>query len=201
MSHNGDLSPSLLFAVRRGDTAAARALWLNLAPRLTAYARAIIRRRGTHHDADDIVQAVFCRILTLDDPDLASVREVGPWLAQITRHTALNWLRSRHRDSARTARHSPPAPASSTTADPALASAVDALPARLREVVVLKHIAGLTFDQIELATGINRNTAAARYRSALALLRASLDSAVHTQRATASSPAAALPRPNLVQHA
>ncbi|MFG0252094.1 MAG: RNA polymerase sigma factor, partial [Phycisphaerales bacterium JB038] len=52
-----------------------------------------------------------------------------------------------------------------------LADAIEALTPPLREVVVLKHVAGLTFDQMALATGENRNTLAARYRRALQDLR------------------------------
>lgn len=188
--------PALLLGTRRGDQSAARALWQSHAPRLTAYARSIIRRRAADHDAEDIIQSVFCRILTLSEDDLGAVRDTGAWLAQLTRRAALNWLRTHRRDAARReriaagARRSPAA-----SADPVLADAIDALPARQREVVILKHIAGLTFDQIELATGLNRNTAAARYRAAIAALRESLDSP-----ASNPTPSAASARQHLVHH-
>lgn len=191
-----DQSTHLLVATRRGDESAARALWHLYAPRLTAYARSIVRSRGTPHDADDIVQAAFCRIMDLQDHELAAVRDVGPWLARITRNTALNWLRSIRRDTARRQQvpsYSPPHTPSAT--DSTVADAVGALPPRLREVIVLKHVAGLTFDQIELATGINRNTAAARYRAALLLLRESLDPAEPKSFTHAASP-----RQDLVHH-
>ena len=187
----------LLIATRRGDQTAARALWHAHAPRLVAYARTIVRARGTAHDAEDIVQSAFCRIMDLPERELAAVRDVGPWLVQIIRNTALNWLRAHRRDAARrnrsAANASPRTPASS---DAALADAVDALPTRLREIVVLKHIGGLTFDQIELATGINRNTAATRYRSAISLLRESLASASPIPPSAAKSAS----RQHLVHH-
>jgi RNA polymerase sigma-70 factor (ECF subfamily) len=191
-----DQSTHLLVATRRGDESAARALWHLYAPRLTAYARSVVRSRGTPHDADDIVQVAFCRIMDLQDHELAAVRDVGPWLARITRNTALNWLRTLRRDAARRQQLQayPPSRTPSAT-DPSIADAVDALPSRLREVVMLKHIAGLTFDQIELATGINRNTVAARYRTALSLLRESLDPACPKSFTHAASP-----RQDLVHH-
>jgi RNA polymerase sigma-70 factor (ECF subfamily) len=193
-----DQSAHLLLATRRGDQSAARALWHLHAARLTAYARSIIRARSAPHDADDIVQSAFCRIMLLSEPDLSSVRDTGAWLAQLTRNAALNWLRTHRRDAARRERTAALTPSRSpASADHALAEAVDALPARLREVIVLKHIAGLTFDQIELATGINRNTAAARYRSAISLLRETLDPA----QPEASSIPSSSSRQNLVHHA
>lgn len=187
----------LLIDTRRGDQNAARSLWHRHAPRLIAYARALLRSRGSSHDAEDIVQTVFCRVMDLGTHDLATVRDTGAWLAQITRRTALNWLRTHRRDAVRRERSAAASARRPTaSADIAISEAIDALPTRLREVVVLKHVADLTFDQIELATGINRNTAAARYRSALAMLRESLEPALRST--TASTP---LPRQNRVQHA
>ena len=42
------------------------------------------------------------------------------------------------------------------------------------DVVLLKHVGGLTFEQIALATQTNRNTAASRYRAAIGLLERAL---------------------------
>ena len=196
MRTDEDQSPALLLATRRGDQSAARTLWRLYAPRLTAYARSIVRRRAAAHDAEDIVQSVFCRIMTLAESDIGQVRDAGAWLAQLTRRTSLNWLRTHRRDAARRDRLAlMPAHSGRASADPSLAEAIDALPARQREIVILKHIAGLTFDQIELATGLNRNTAAARYRAAIAGLRESLDSLPPN-----SAPSAASPRQHLVHH-
>ncbi len=185
-----------LLAIRRGDEAAARALWNMHAPGLVAYARAVLRRRENGQDADDIVQSAFCRIMRVDERELLAVRDPGAWLARITRNTAINWLRTHRRDLARRGRAGPePRSAPSPTTDPAVADAVDALPPRLREVIVLRHIAGLTFDQIELATGVNRSTAASRYRAALTLLRESLELSGPN-----CPPAAGSARPHLVHH-
>lgn len=55
-----------------------------------------------------------------------------------------------------------------------LTSAVDALPRKVREVLVLKHVVGLTFDQIAVATGLNRNTAAGMHRRGILRLQRQL---------------------------
>lgn len=172
----------LLIRTRRGDQAAARSLWRRHAPRLVAYAATIVRGTGTRDDAEDTVQAVFCRVMTIDPREVGAVMDPGAWLAQLTRRTALNWIRGTRRERARVGRvadgmrsakgaageHGGPSEHAAT------GQAVDSLPARLREVVVLRHVAGLTFDQIETATGVNRNTAAARYRVAVERLRVAL---------------------------
>ncbi len=53
----------------------------------------------------------------------------------------------------------------------ALAAAVDGLPHEQREVLVMKIWNDLTFAEIGSALGISQNTAASRYRYALAALR------------------------------
>ena len=73
----------------------------------------------------------------------------------------------------------PPTPLFESPAESAeLAEAVEValtrLPAEQREVVVLKVWGGLTFPEIGTATGVPANTAASRYRYALAALKTKL---------------------------
>ena len=53
----------------------------------------------------------------------------------------------------------------------ALAAAIDLLPAEQREVLVMKIWNELTFADIGTVLGISQNTAASRYRYALASLK------------------------------
>jgi RNA polymerase sigma-70 factor (ECF subfamily) len=59
----------------------------------------------------------------------------------------------------------------------ALVAALDLLPAEQREVLVMKIWNELTFAEIGSALGISQNTAASRYRYALAALKKNLPSA------------------------
>jgi RNA polymerase sigma-70 factor (ECF subfamily) len=52
-----------------------------------------------------------------------------------------------------------------------VAAALDTLPEAQREVLVMKLWGGLTFPQIAVALGIPADTAASRFRYALARLR------------------------------
>lgn len=164
----------LLIATHRGHEPSARLLWARHAQRLLAHARAILREPGA---AEDVVQSVMCRLLELPRSRLAAVNDVAAFLVASTRREALNHLRAARREQARreAAPAQPVAPASSAPDD--LRDALDALPRRLREVVVLRHVGGLTFDQIALALAANRNTVAGRYRDAIHALRRVMGSA------------------------
>ncbi len=160
----------LLVATHRGHEASARLLWARHAPRMTAHARAILRDPA---GADDAVQAVMCRLLELPRARIRAIDDVAAFLAAAVRREALNQIRSARRARARETNapvrfRAEPAP------EGGLHAALEALPRRLREIVVLKHTSELTFDQIALALGTNRNTIAGRYRAALTALRAVL---------------------------
>lgn len=160
----------LLIGIARGRDDCARELWTRYGIALTELARAIVGAGA----APDIVQSALCRILECRISRLRAVEHALPWLAQIVRNEAANHLRSERRRSAhcrRAGESRPRAIAPSHSPCGTLSERLDSLPRRLREVVVLKLIAGLTFDQLALALDINRNTAAARYRCALDVLR------------------------------
>lgn len=162
----------LLLLTHKGNEPAARKLWARFAPRLLAYANSISGAGG-----EDIVQNVFVSILSQPRSVIRGVEDPAAWLLILTRRTALNFLRSVRREKSRRRERAAQAEQAARRAAPvfvdaeALNSAVASLPRRLREVVVLRHIAGLTFDQTAGALGANRNTTAARYREAIRRLR------------------------------
>jgi len=169
----------LLLRTRDGYEPAARLLWQRHAPGLLALARAVLPRSVS---ADDVVQAVFCRVVGMERRALAAVLDVRPWLAQLVRREALTAIRAARRERTRRQQWGDRAarPRSSGAPGDELRRAVGDLPRRLREVVVLKHAAGLTFDQMALALETNRNTVAGRYRAAIDSLRLSLGGADRT---------------------
>lgn len=161
----------LLIRTHQGHEASARELWARYSPRLLAYARSIVGG-----GAEDVLQSVFLSVIKAPAREVRKVQDPAAWLMVMTRRGALNQLRSARREHRRRQAWTPPRMARGCSAFQVeeLASSVEALPRRLREVVVLRHIAGLTFDQVALALGANRNTAAARYREAIGRLRAML---------------------------
>lgn len=169
----------LLLDTHAGRETSARLLWSRHGPRLVAYASSILRRPVS---AEDIVQSVFCSILTTDRRRLAEVEDAGAWLTRLTRNAALNALRTFRRERARDLASPSRDRAAPTVEVDSLRRCLARLPRRLREVVVLKHFSGLTFDQMATATGINRATIASRYRLALDRLRSAMDSAPELRR-------------------
>ncbi len=164
----------LLLRIGRGDESAARALWELHGAAMIAYARAVLGA-AMAHEAEDVVQTVMCSILRTPARTLARLQDVRAWLGTATRRSAINRLRSAGREARRRraasppAQRTPPAPGSET-----LEAAIQRLPRRLREVVFLKHYAGLTFDQMALSLDRSRSTLATQHQSALEQLRAML---------------------------
>ena len=163
----GDDDRQLLVRTHRGHEASARLLWQRHAPGMLAHAGSILRDRAA---AEDAVQAVMCRLIALPGGQIRAINDVGAYLAGAVRREALNQIRSTRRARAREAAAATKPLLEEDRSD-ALREALGRLPRRLREVVVLRHLSDLTFDQMALAMETNRNTVASRYRAAVAALQ------------------------------
>jgi RNA polymerase sigma-70 factor (ECF subfamily) len=141
-----------------------------LAPGLVLFARQFVR---TSADAEDIVQDAFVRFWRKEH----SIENRGLLYATV-RSVALDLLR---RDVRRARREANAALEVEQTTAPQfdfddgsqqeLVAAVDRLPVEQREVLVMKIWNELTFAEIGQALTISQNTAASRYRYALAALK------------------------------
>ena len=141
-----------------------------LAPGLVLFARQFVRSIA---DAEDIVQDAFVKFWRKEH----SIQNRALLFA-IVRSVALDLLR---RDARRARREATAALEVEQSTSPQfdfddgsqreLAAAVDRLPVEQREVLVMKIWNELTFAEIGEALGISQNTAASRYRYALAALK------------------------------
>ena len=144
-----------------------------VAPGLLLFARQWTR---SPDDAEDIVQEAFVKFWRRNH----QVNNRALLYATV-RSIALDFIR---RDRRRARREANVFAETESTIEPqfeledetqsALAAAVDSLPHDQREVLVLKIWNELTFAEIAAALGISQNTAASRYRYALAGLKKSL---------------------------
>jgi DNA-directed RNA polymerase specialized sigma24 family protein len=145
-------------------------LYRELGPSLLAYARSLL---GDPMEAEDAVQHVFLKIMSARMTALP--REPRPYLFRAVRNRCFNRRRDAVREWQRTA-DAPmfvaPAGLGPVAAD--VETALGELPDEQREVVVLRIWAGMTLDEVAQTVGIPVNTAASRYRYALAKLRDSL---------------------------
>src|SRR5947209_661024 len=149
-------------------------IWFcQLAPGLVLFARQWTRSAA---DAEDVVQEAFVKFWRRNH----DVSNRGLLYATV-RTVALDLLR---RDSRRARREATALSDTDQSVQPAfdveddsqraLVAALDLLPSEQREVVVMKIWNELTFAEIAAALGISQNTAASRYRYALAALKKNL---------------------------
>jgi RNA polymerase sigma-70 factor (ECF subfamily) len=141
-----------------------------LAPGLVLFARQWVRSAA---DAEDVVQDAFVRFWRRNH----NIRNRA-LLYSAVRSAAFDLIR---RDQRRARREAEVFGNAEGTVEPAfaeinesqreLAVAIDRLPREQREVLVMKFWNELTFAEIAEALGISQNTAASRYRYALATLK------------------------------
>src|SRR5438552_2533463 len=151
------------------------AVWLDRAgAALVLLARQWVASRA---DAEDVVQEAFVRFWR----SRQRAADPAAYLYACVKHCALDWQRSRLRQSRREAAVARPEAAPLFTGPleqeerrAAIAAALSQLPENQREVLVMKIWGGLSFPQIAEALRTSANTAASRYRYALAKLREQL---------------------------
>lgn len=140
---------------------------------LVLLARQFVRGRA---DAEDVVQEAFVRFWRSRE----RVAEPVAFLFACVRRCALDWQRSRRRQTHREEQAARPesdplfAKAEQDERRRAIESALQELPVEQAEIVVMKIWGLLSFPEIAAALEISPNTAASRYRYALAKLREAL---------------------------
>jgi RNA polymerase sigma-70 factor (ECF subfamily) len=137
---------------------------------LVLFAAAITGDRST---AQDAVHQVFLKMIERGSP--SNVKDWKAFLFTSVRNAVLNDLRVRQRNvelHPDSAWFSPPE--QDDDAEQSLQLALRTLPDDQRQVTVLHVWGDLTFSQISDVLGISANTAASRYRYALAKLREAL---------------------------
>jgi RNA polymerase sigma-70 factor (ECF subfamily) len=150
-----------------------KSCFTEVAPGLLLFARQWVQSAA---DAEDIVQEAFIKFWRRNHKI-----ENRALLYAAVRSIALDFIR---RDSRRARREATAVGETNEFIEPefefeddmqrALAEAINFLPCEQREVLVMKIWNELTFAEIAGALGISQNTAASRYRYALAALRNAL---------------------------
>lgn len=142
-------------------------LYSELAPPLVAYARSL---GADHATAEDLVQRTFLALLESPMP-----QEPRPYLFRAVRNRCLNHFRDHQRE-VELANNEPwfGTDTVDRTAEFDIRRALRQLSDEQREVVMMHLWGGLTFQEAGDAIGIPANTAASRYRYALAALKRTL---------------------------
>ncbi len=130
---------------KEGDRDALRFLYVTYSQNIYGYVRSIVR---DDHEAEDVTQHVFAKLMT----SLVKYDDRGvpffAWLIRMARNVAIDHLRANRVTPAETVLD--PASPSGMDLDQGetVRAALAALPLEQREVVVLRHIVGLTPAEI-----------------------------------------------------
>ncbi|MCR9085993.1 MAG: RNA polymerase sigma factor [Rhodobacteraceae bacterium] len=148
---------ALLARYAAGDPVAARALVARLTPRVFAVAR---RMLGSEAEAEEVSQDALVRLWRIAPDWRAGEAQVSTWLYRVTVNLCTDRLR-RRRDmpldpEADYADDAPPVEQRLQDADraAALERALASLPERQRQVVVLRHLEGLSNPEIAEILGL-----------------------------------------------
>jgi RNA polymerase sigma-70 factor, ECF subfamily len=161
---------SLNVPPNRTDVTEIEVLYRQHGPALLLFAAAITGERAR---AQDAVHQIFLKLI--HDGNLCQARDKKAYLFACVRNAVLNEAKVQRRNRSlepESAWFNPPD--RDYTGELNLRRALATLPDDQREVIVLHVWAELTFSQIADLLNISSNTAASRYRCALAKLRESM---------------------------
>ncbi|MCU0648722.1 MAG: sigma-70 family RNA polymerase sigma factor [Gemmatimonadaceae bacterium] len=187
LADGDDAATALLARVTAGDERALAALYDRYAERCHALAMQLV---GDHNDADEVIEATFWQAWRTAGQFDRGRGTVASWLLTITRSRALDLLRTRKRESARTvsldgddqlderisAVHDWQGDLGPETAErrTLVLRALAALPEAQRRVIELAYFAGLSQSEIAARDHVPLGTVKTRCRLALRALRESL---------------------------
>lgn len=140
-------------AAKQGDQEALHFLYVRYAPELQRYVNSFVKDL---HEAEDIVQSVFAKLITAIRRYEQTEVPFAAWIMRVARNAALDHLRSRRAIPTEEVRVEA-ADVTQTGVERGrdLRQALDRLPADQREVLVLRHIVGLS--PVEIATALGKS--------------------------------------------
>lgn len=131
---------------KEGDREAVRFLYLRYADNVYGYVRSIVR---DDYEAEDVTQHVFAKLITVVGKYEARAVPFSAWILRLAHNAAIDHLRSRRAIPAAEVfgadEHTDETDGDRTRE---LCSALATLPDEQRDVVVLRHVVGLTPTEI-----------------------------------------------------
>jgi RNA polymerase sigma factor (sigma-70 family) len=145
----------LMVLYANGDRHAALALTQRVTPRVLAYAARMLN--GDRAEAEDVAQETMLRLWRIAPEWRQGETKVTTWAYRVATNLCIDRQRSRKRKAQTALDDAPDLAAGGRSADgtlieadrmAALGAALDQLPGRQRQAVVLRHIEGLTNPEI-----------------------------------------------------
>ena len=130
---------------KQGDWDAIHYLYVRFGDEVRTYVRSIV---NDHHDAEDITQSLFARLMTAIRK--YEPREVGfaGWLMRVARNAAIDHLRGTRQIPVEEVRIDDPGGHANSERLHTLKEAFDQLPSDQRTVLMLRHVVGLSPPEI-----------------------------------------------------
>jgi len=152
-SGNSQLVQQAIERAKAGENEGLHFLYVRYAPDVQRYVTSFVH---DHHEAEDITQNVFAKLMKAIAKYEQREVPFAAWIMRVARNAALDHMRARRAVPAEEIRLADPGQAQtslSLTHD--LRRALEQLPEDQREVLVLRHIAGLT--PVEIASTLDRS--------------------------------------------
>lgn len=127
---------------KQGDTSALHFLYVRYADDVYGFVNSIVR---DHHEAEDITQNVFAKLMRIIGKYEQREVPFSAWILRVARNAALDHMRARRQIPCEEVRTSDKGHEQvGFERFQSLRAALDQLPNDQREVLILRHIAGLT---------------------------------------------------------
>lgn len=190
-AHDGPSDRELVAELRCGDDARVHAAFSQVVDRYGALVHAIAAGvTGDANGAHDVSQNVFIKVFR-NIGDLSDPSKLKSWIGNISRTTSIDWMRRRkHLKVSLDDLRDQGAPIEAAEADASDApperieaeerrrlvlAAIQELPDKYREVLTLKHLTGLSYQEINELLGISISAIESRLYRARAMLRGRLE--------------------------
>jgi RNA polymerase sigma-70 factor, ECF subfamily len=147
----GDLLAQAIARTKAGDIGALHFLYVRFADDVCGYVASIVRDQ---HEAEDITHTLFVKLLTKIQRYEQRDVPFAAWILRVARNAALDHVRARREVPFEEVRTSDEGREDEDLERcQSLKLALDRLPSEQREVLVLRHIAGLTPGEIAQRLG------------------------------------------------
>lgn len=141
-----ELERRAIVGAREGDREALHYLYVRHADDVYGFVQSIVR---DHHDAEDITHNVFAKLLTILHKYEEREAPFAAWILRVARNAALDHLRARRQVPVEEVRVVDPGmDQKAAECSQSLREALAGLPDAQREVLVLRHIAGMSPNEI-----------------------------------------------------
>jgi RNA polymerase sigma-70 factor, ECF subfamily len=172
-SGNDALERRAIAAAKRGEWDAIHYLYVRYADDVLAYVRSIV---GDHHAAEDVTQNVFAKLMSaIQRYEERGAIPFAGWIMRVARNAALDHLRARRQIPVEEVRSADPADEGrELERRQCLKAALAALPEEQREVLVLRHMLGLSPPEIAARLGKTESSVHGLHHRGRAALRAAL---------------------------